>query len=206
MSSTSPPARRWLVDHALHACRWLPCWPDIKKWPVRARCRSSLNTPQASATSSAARCLVFGHAPGRGPLRSGRRTSVSWSSWAPVGLSHQLDGELRRLHQQGFRRATHGQHGRRSRPRNIRPPSWSSCRHAGRRIAELMVARRPAGQGPQGARELPHSDSNTATGLMVLEPARVCRASLTHSLERGVLRMLRHCERSGSNPGPRKDS
>ncbi|MCL2714777.1 MAG: class III extradiol dioxygenase family protein [Alphaproteobacteria bacterium] len=158
-----------LVDHAFTVPMTL-CWPD-QNWPVRT-VPVVVNTVQAPLPS-AARCYRLGHALGR--------AIASWPTDARVvvmgtgGLSHQLDGERAGFINKDFDLQFMDS--------MVSDPSWATrystvelVAQTGTQGVELlnwMVAR---GTLPEMVRQM-HARyhipiSNTATGVMVLEPAR----------------------------------
>ncbi|MGJ5022070.1 class III extradiol dioxygenase family protein [Bradyrhizobium oligotrophicum] len=155
------------VDHAFTLPMAL-CWPD-QKWPVRV-VPVVVNTVQAPLPS-AARCYKLGQALAR--------AIESWPGDERVvvmgtgGLSHQLDGERAGFINKDFDEKFMAS--------MIDDPSWAT-KYSSTELVELsgtqgvellnwMVAR---GTLPEKVRK-EHSNyhipiSNTATGLMVLEP------------------------------------
>jgi len=157
-----------LVDHAFTVPMAL-CWPD-EKWPVRT-VPVVVNTVQAPLPS-ARRCYKLGHAIGR--------AIAAWPTDARVvvmgtgGLSHQLDGARAGFINKDF--------DLRFMDSMVIDPAWATqfstvelVELTGTQGVELlnwMVAR---GTLPEKVHKL-HAHyhipiSNTATGVMVLEPA-----------------------------------
>ena len=158
-----------VVDHAFTLPMAL-CWPDLK-WPVRV-VPVCVNTVQAPLPS-AARCWKFGQALGR--------AIASWSGDERIvvmgtgGLSHQLDGTRAGFINKDF--------DLRFMESMVADPDWATkfstneiVEQAGTQGVELLnwlIARAAL---PGKARRV-HANyhipiSNTASGLMVLEPAR----------------------------------
>ncbi|MBK6851688.1 MAG: protocatechuate 3,4-dioxygenase [Burkholderiales bacterium] len=156
------------VDHAFTLPMAL-CWPD-QKWPVKVVpiCINTVQFPLPSA----ARCYKLGEAVGR--------AIASWKSDAKVvvlgtgGLSHQLDGEragfINRDFDLQFMESL------------IHDPKWATqfnstqlVEKAGTQGVELLMWL--ASRAALGANvKLTHQNyhipiSNTAAGLMVMEPA-----------------------------------
>ena len=156
-----------VVDHAFTLPMAL-CWPD-QQWPVRT-VPICVNTVQAPLPS-AARCYRLGQAIGR--------AIESWPGAERVvvlgtgGLSHQLDGERAGFINRDF--------DRRFMQSLIDDPAWAT-RYGTTELVELagtqgvellnwLVAR---GTLPRAVRQV-HANyhipiSNTASGLMLLEP------------------------------------
>jgi len=156
-----------VVDHAFTLPMAL-CWPD-QKWPVRV-VPVVVNTVQAPLPS-AARCYKLGQALGRAiqAWPGDERVVVMGTG----GLSHQLDGERAGFINKDFDETFMAS--------MIDDPAWAT-KYSTTELVELsgtqgvellnwMVAR---GTLPEKVRK-EHSNyhipiSNTATGLMVLEP------------------------------------
>jgi protocatechuate 4,5-dioxygenase beta chain len=156
-----------VVDHAFTLPMAL-CWPD-QKWPVRV-VPVVVNTVQAPLPS-AARCYKLGQALGRAiqAWPGDERVVVMGTG----GLSHQLDGERAGFINKDFDETFMAS--------MIDDPAWAT-KYSTAELVELsgtqgvellnwMVAR---GTLPEKVRK-EHSNyhipiSNTATGLMVLEP------------------------------------
>ena len=156
-----------VVDHAFTLPLAL-CWPD-QQWPVRT-VPVCVNTVQAPLPS-AARCYRLGQAIGR--------AIESWPGDERVvvlgtgGLSHQLDGEragfINRDFDQRFMQSL------------IDDPTWATrfnttelIDQAGTQGVELLNWLVARGTLPQAVRQV-HANyhipiSNTASGLMLLEP------------------------------------
>ncbi|MEY2688180.1 MAG: hypothetical protein RL375_2378 [Pseudomonadota bacterium] len=156
------------VDHAFTLPMAL-CWPD-QKWPVKVVpiCINTVQFPLPSA----ARCYKLGEAVGR--------AIASWKSDAKVvvlgtgGLSHQLDGEragfINRDFDLQFMESL------------IHDPKWATqynseqlVEKAGTQGVELLMwlaARAALGAAARRTHQNYHIPiSNTAAGLMLMEPA-----------------------------------
>jgi protocatechuate 4,5-dioxygenase beta chain len=164
------------VDHAV--CNPMQLlWPGGEPWPVRI-VPVEINTVQFPLPS-AARCYAFGQAIGRAVASypSGERVVVIGTG----GLSHQLDGE-----RAGFINKEFDQKFMAS---MITDPSWATrystvelVEQAGSQGIELIlwltaraVLGAGSGGGDVGVREVAATYhvpiSNTAAGMMLLEPA-----------------------------------
>ncbi len=156
-----------VVDHAFTLPMAL-CWPD-QQWPVRT-VPVCVNTVQAPLPS-AARCYRLGQAIGRAIATwpGDERVVVLGSG----GLSHQLDGE-----RAGFINREFDQHFMKS---LIEDPTWATrfnttelIDQAGTQGVELLNWLVARGTLPRAVRQI-HANyhipiSNTASGLMLLEP------------------------------------
>lgn len=156
-----------VVDHAFTLPMAL-CWPD-QQWPVRTVpvCVNTVQVPLPSA----ARCYRLGEAIGRAIATwpGDERVVVLGSG----GLSHQLDGEragfINREFDQQFMKSL------------VQDPTWATrfgttelVELAGTQGVELLNWLVARGTLPRAVRQI-HANyhipiSNTASGLMLLEP------------------------------------
>lgn len=156
-----------VVDHAFTLPMAL-CWPD-QQWPVRTVpvCVNTVQVPLPSA----ARCYRLGEAIGRAIAAwpGDERVVVLGSG----GLSHQLDGEragfINREFDQQFMKSL------------VQDPTWATrfgttelVELAGTQGVELLNWLVARGTLPRAVRQI-HANyhipiSNTASGLMLLEP------------------------------------
>ncbi|MBX3619461.1 MAG: protocatechuate 3,4-dioxygenase [Rhizobacter sp.] len=156
-----------LVDHAFTLPMAL-LWPD-QQWPVKV-VPVCINTVQAPLPS-AARCYKLGEAIGR--------AIASWPGDEKVlvlgtgGLSHQLDGERAGFINKGF--------DLRFMDSMVNEPRWATqfdthqlVEHTGTQGVELLMWLATRGALGERVRELHRNYhipiSNTASGLMLLEP------------------------------------
>jgi protocatechuate 4,5-dioxygenase beta chain len=157
------------VDHAFTLPMAL-LWPD-QKWPVKVVpvCINTVQFPLPSA----ARCYKLGEAIGRAVAAS-RDSDARVLVLGTGGLSAPARRRTRGLHQQGLRPAVHG--------KPDADPTWATqysihelVEKTGTQGVELLMWLAARGALGEKARKL-HANyhipiSNTAAGLMLLEPA-----------------------------------